>query len=71
MPPAYIITAEFDVLRDEGEAYASRLEQAGVPTTCIQYDGMIHGFALMDGVLDRTRRAMTEASLALRTVLES
>ena len=67
VPPALVITAEFDPLRDEAEAYARRLRDADVPVTLSRYDGMVHGFFGMGALVDRARDAVAEAARALRT----
>ena len=66
LPPAFMQTAEYDPLRDEGELYASRLIAAGVPTRLARYDGMNHGFFFWYDRIDTTRVAVKEACAWLR-----
>jgi len=70
LPPAHILTMEFDPLRDEGEAYAARLQDAGVPVVLSRYEGAIHGSFTMPEVLDDGARAVEEVALQLRSVFE-
>ena len=71
LPPALVITAEFDPLRDEGEEYARRLTQAGTPTACTRYDGVVHGFFGMPELVDKGAQAIAEACKALREAFGS
>ena len=66
LPPALVLTAEFDPLRDEGEAYARRLTEAGVAVEQKRYDGLAHGFLGQTADVDAAKVAMTELAAALR-----
>ena len=66
LPPTLVITAEFDPLRDEGEAYAEKLRQAGVPVSCTRYDGQIHGFFSFFQLIDSSKEAIQEAVTHLK-----
>jgi acetyl esterase len=69
LPPGLVITAEYDPLRDEGEAYARRLIAAGVPATLSRYDGMIHGFLRRTAIFAQARTALEEIGASLRAAL--
>ena len=66
LPPALVITAEYDPLRDEGEVFGQKLAAAGVPTVCTRYDGMIHGFFGMSAAVDKAKEAVDQAATSLR-----
>jgi len=67
LPPALILTAQYDVLRDDGEAYAARLRRAGVPVRCTRYLAMPHGFVQFAGRYEHGRIALQEIAEALRS----
>ncbi|MCH8858502.1 MAG: alpha/beta hydrolase [Proteobacteria bacterium] len=70
LPPAYVVTAGFDPLRDEGGAYAAKLKQAGVTVTHIDYPTMIHGFFNMQGLVPLAPEAIGAAARAVKDALE-
>lgn len=69
LPPAFVLTAECDPLRDQGEAYARKLQEAGVQATVKRYDGMFHPFFSLGGIIDGAKTAMSDAGAALKTAL--
>ncbi|MET9502933.1 alpha/beta hydrolase [Streptomyces sp. NPDC006622] len=73
LPPALIITGEADVLRDEGEAYANKLRQAGVPVTAVRYQGIIHDFVMLNALREThaAEAAIAQATTVLRTALHT
>ena len=69
LPPAHVVTAGFDPLRDEGEAYADALRAAGVPATSRCYDSLIHGFTAMGGLVDAAAHAVDDLGAHLHRAL--
>ena len=69
LPPAMVMTAECDPLRDQGEAYADKLRSAGVAVDLKRYEGMIHPFVSLAGIVDAGREAITDAAAAVRQAL--
>jgi acetyl esterase len=71
LPPALILTAEYDPLRDDGEAYGHRLQAAGVPVIIRRYAGQIHGFFGMGSIVDRADQAVSETAQTLREAFQT
>jgi acetyl esterase len=70
LPRAYVVTAGFDPLKDEGKAYADKLNHAGVAAVYVDYPGMVHGFFNMSGVVPTAREAIADAAKAMRKAFE-
>ena len=70
LPPAFVLTAGFDPLLDEGRAFAERLEREGVPVEYREYEDMVHGFALFGGMVDRANEAVAECAAALKRAFQ-
>ena len=66
LPPSLVIVAGFDPLRDEGVDYAKALIDAGNKVTLSNYEGMIHGFYLMGGMIDKANQAIEESAQHLK-----
>ncbi|MFJ8704435.1 alpha/beta hydrolase [Streptomyces ardesiacus] len=73
LPPALVITGEADVLRDEGEAYANKLREAGVPVTSVRYQGIIHDFVMLNALREThaAEAAINQAIATLRTAFRT
>ncbi len=70
LPPALVLTAEYDPLRDEGEIYAERLKEAGVSVEVKRYEGVLHGWVVMAVVIDKGKQALNDIGAALRAAFK-
>ena len=72
LPQAFVMTIENDVLRDEGEAYAHKLEEAGVKVSAVRYNGMIHDFGLLNPIsnIPANKTAMLQTAAELKNALK-
>ncbi|HYA34454.1 MAG TPA: alpha/beta hydrolase [Candidatus Binataceae bacterium] len=70
LPPANVITAEYDPLRDEGEAYAELLSKAGNRVECKRYPGVVHGFVSLADAVDQGKAAIKQLAASLKAALE-
>jgi acetyl esterase len=71
LPPAYVMVAGFDPLHDEGEAYAHKLQAAGVSVTLDDYPDLVHDFIYLQAVLPQAGQALRKAAVALKNALGS
>jgi len=71
LPPAYLMTAECDLLHDEGIAYAEKLKQAGVACEVVDHPGLVHDFIYLQAVLPQAAPALKDAARALKTALKA
>jgi acetyl esterase len=71
LPPAFVMTAAFDPLKDEGEAYAEKLKESGVKVKYSCYQGMVHGFIAMPGAVDMAKTALLDAAHYLKEQLHA
>ncbi len=71
LPPALVIGAECDAVRDDGEAYAAKLADAGVSATCVRYQGMLHTFYSMRGLVDAAATAQYQVANFLRAAVDN
>ena len=72
LPPALIQTAENDVLRDEGEAYGRKLDEAGVRVTLVRYDGLIHDYGLLNAIAEvpAVQMALSQVATSIKRALQ-